>query len=46
MKYRSCKDCPEYQKCVKSADLRIKRAHCEHALKPKDHPTEKDGGQE
>ena len=31
MKYRSCKDCPQYDKCVTTSNLAIKRKRCEFA---------------
>lgn len=31
MKYRSCKDCPQYERCVTTSNLAIKRKHCEFA---------------
>lgn len=31
MKYRSCKDCPQYEKCVTTSNLAIKRKRCEFA---------------
>ena len=33
--YKSCKDCPQYKKCVMVADLRRKRSWCKYAIHPK-----------
>lgn len=33
-KYRFCKDCPDYEQCVKQYDLRKKRHYCGKAAKP------------
>lgn len=43
MKYKTCKECPKYNECVKVADLRRKRKRCELALNPRKYKTEKGG---
>ena len=45
MKYKTCKECPKYQECVKWADLRSKRMRCEFALHPKKRKTKKGGAE-
>ena len=34
-RYKSCKECHQYSKCVKEADLRRKRNRCKFAIHPK-----------
>lgn len=34
-RYKSCKECPKYNKCVMTADLRRKRIGCKYAVHPK-----------
>jgi hypothetical protein len=40
-RFKKCKDCPEYSKCVMEADLRRKRNRCKYAIKS----TEKGGAE-
>ena len=40
-KYKTCKECPQYNECVQKADLRRKRLGCIYAI----HPRQKKGGE-